>query len=122
MILQRCTTCDDEYSMALNELRIRETQLPPDIDGLSAAGERVTEMARVWEIASEARRAELTRELLRSVRMDTRGKSLRLDPWPEYAGLLHARREFVESSTPGWTEGQLTQRWLVLPAELGVAS
>lgn len=40
----------------------------------------------------------------------------------DVVGLLHARREFVESSTPGWTRTELTQRWLVLPAELGVAS
>lgn len=124
--------------MAAQVVDAEERSVGPDVDSVLFAGERITSVAGVWEVASEGERGEIVRTLLRSVRVDTAGKEMGLEPWPEYEGLFALRREFVGVLRPGGagdllvhepeSEPPKTRTFLVhasglyLPSELGLAS
>lgn len=113
---------DEAYQAEMREVNRQLAALPPDIDALLFAGRRVSSALDIWEMATEADRREVVRKLLRSVRIDTAGKSLQVEPWPEYEPLFSTRRDFVDLVRPGGVGLRSSTSGLYLPAELGVAS
>ena len=88
--------------------------------------ERLRSVGEVWEGMTHEERREGCRLLFQSVQMDTRGKRLWLEPWPELDGLFAARRRYVFAWHPRQDSGvrslqQNPRPWLYLPSELGVA-
>lgn len=113
----------EEKDAALDDIARRLVDVVPEIDSVDFALHRMRRFSEVWEMASEERRGEAVRILLRSVRMDVKGHELQLEPWPDYEPLFHWRREYVAGVRPGGLARRTATSSLYLPAELvGVAS
>lgn len=95
---------DNEWRLRLRPLEDQLARLPTELPAtLQVAAERLVKLEQVWRGMTAEEKRGLCRILFSSIRMDTRGKRLWLEPWPEFAGLFDHRRDYCRHGTPGRT-------------------
>jgi hypothetical protein len=87
-----------DWRRALARIDADVVELPlPVGETLLRAGRRFSEMAELYERMTPAERNQLCRLLFAAVRLDVTGKTVWLEPKPDFEGLIDARRQYVRA-------------------------
>lgn len=114
---------DEELAAVMGDIARRRAALPPDVDSIAFAARRLTSVAEAWDQLDTPGKRRVVREALQVVELDLVGRSLAVQPRPEYLELFEARRVWarkVVGVRPAGVERAPATSDLYCPADLAV--